>query len=85
MPVITRPGDGERRDAVLDQAYVDQDNAIAGRMMRIIDELNAFANANMSVQVYGFDASRYLPLKRDARQVMSELHRSLQRWQQTVS
>ena len=31
--------------------------------------------------VLGFDEQRYNPLKRDARQAMTELYRALERWQ----
>jgi hypothetical protein len=85
MPVIYRPGDrSERDDPVLEQAYIKQDAVIAYRFRTIIDELDAFARADKSVQVFGFDASRYLALERDARQAMSNLHRSLEHWETTL-
>lgn len=83
MPVILRPGEplANQPDSVLADAYAQSDAAVGARLAAIVAELVRFAEADFTQPVLGFDASRYDPLKRDARQAMTELYRSLERWQ----
>ena len=85
MPVITRPGESDRDDPVLAQAYRAQDIVVEARLWNIVHELDAFARWNKSVACLGFDAGRYQALERDARQTATELHRALERWSTTTS
>ena len=84
--IVTRPGSSvAENDPMLAAAYADQDMIVAARLQAVINALHSFSNSNLSVQVLGFDPSRYLALKRDARQTVSELSRALERWRTTVN
>ena len=82
MPVISRPGEplNQQPDSVLANAYAHSDGAVAARFAAVVSELADFAATDFTQPVLGFDAARYDPLRRDARQAMTELHRSLERW-----
>ena len=84
--IVTRPGSAVASDdPTLAAAYADQDMAVTARLQAIINALNSFSSSNLSVQVLGFDQSRYLALVREARQTTAELRRALERWRATVN